>query len=422
MLHIENNDVRKLLYQGCFGLEKESLRITPEGFLSHTPHPFPDDPHIVRDFCENQTEINTSVHHSAEGVVRELSERTEQIQKTLAELPEAELLWPFSNPPYIRSEEDIPIAQFKGAESGNTAYRNYLSDRYGRYVMTLSGIHFNYSFSEELLRAEFACRYDTDFANFRDQFYLELAEKAARFGWIVTAVTAASPVADRSFLEKGLFGGSFFTGMSSIRCSESGYWNFFVPVFRYSDIASYADGIQAYVDNGYLAAPRELYYPIRLKPAGKNSLSSLKGGGVNHIELRMVDLNPLEPAGINLLDVKFIQLFLIWLAAMPPRPMSEREQVYSVQNFKRAAHYDLRTVSIENLSGQSVSFADEGKNMIEAMQKFYKDAPEEVQQILEFDRQKFIVPETRYAWILRKEYADDFVKKGLELAKERQVS
>ena len=103
MLHIENNDVRKLLYQGCFGLEKESLRITPEGFLSHTPHPFPDDPHIVRDFCENQTEINTSVHHSAEGVVRELSERTEQIQKTLAELPEAELLWPFSNPPYIRS-------------------------------------------------------------------------------------------------------------------------------------------------------------------------------------------------------------------------------------------------------------------------------------------------------------------------------
>ena len=102
--------------------------------------------------------------------------------------------------------------------------------------------------------------------------------------------------------------------------------------------------------------------------------------------------------------------------------MSERDQVYSVQNFKRAAHYDLRTVSIENLSGQSVSFADEGKNMIEAMQKFYKDAPEEVQQILEFERQKFIVPETRYAWILRKEYADDFVKKGLELAKERQVS
>lgn len=41
---------------------------------------------------------------------------------------------------------------------------------------------------------------------------------------------------------------------------------------------------------------------------------------------------------------------------------------------------------------------------------------------MEFERQKFIVPETRYAWILRKEYADDFVKKGLELAKERQVS
>ena len=29
------------------------------------------------------------------------------------------------------------------------------SGRYGRYIMTYSGIHFNYSFSEELLKADY---------------------------------------------------------------------------------------------------------------------------------------------------------------------------------------------------------------------------------------------------------------------------
>lgn len=38
-----------LLFQGTFGLEKESLRITPEGCMAHTPHHI-DHPGIVRDF------------------------------------------------------------------------------------------------------------------------------------------------------------------------------------------------------------------------------------------------------------------------------------------------------------------------------------------------------------------------------------
>ena len=72
MLHIEDAQVRQLLLKGNFGLEKESLRIDEAGFLSHTRHPFPDDDHIVRDFCENQTEINTPVTHSAEEAVASL--------------------------------------------------------------------------------------------------------------------------------------------------------------------------------------------------------------------------------------------------------------------------------------------------------------------------------------------------------------
>ena len=69
--------------------------------LSQTAHPFPGDAHIVRDFSENQTEINTGVNESIEAAIEELKGHTRRIQEKLKALTEPELLWPFSNPPYI---------------------------------------------------------------------------------------------------------------------------------------------------------------------------------------------------------------------------------------------------------------------------------------------------------------------------------
>lgn len=182
MLHADHPEVRQLLLKGNFGLEKESLRVDAEGFLVHTSHPFPNDDHIVRDFCENQTEINTPVTHSAAEAVQSLVSYDRQIQKVLKRLPQREYLWPFSNPPYIRNEADIPVARFFGEQAGKTEYREYLSDRYGRYKMTFSGIHVNYSFDDALLREDFALSEEADFDEYRNQLYVALAEKAAAYG------------------------------------------------------------------------------------------------------------------------------------------------------------------------------------------------------------------------------------------------
>ena len=103
MLRVDNDKVRSLLLEGSFGLERESLRITQDGFLAQTPHPFPRDPHLLCDFSENQLEINTGVCGSPQEVVAELEAYDALVQRTLAKLPQPELLWPFSNPPYIRS-------------------------------------------------------------------------------------------------------------------------------------------------------------------------------------------------------------------------------------------------------------------------------------------------------------------------------
>ena len=455
MLHTKEWKVARHLGAGLVGLEKESLRVTPDGYMAMTRDPFTDDPHIVRDFCENQTEINTPALSSVREAIDFLDQYTKKIRRTLAGLKEPELLWPFSNPPYIRRESDIPVAQYEGPEREKTEYRNYLAGRYGKYMMTFSGIHYNYSFSDELLQAEFEARQSAGelgketgagqsaaepggeasdrFRDFKNAFYVSLAAKALSYNWLIVAATAASPLLDCSYAEKGMWGSDIFNGMGSTRCSELGYWNFFTPVLDYRNIEAYAESILGYIRFGLIRSSSELYFPVRLKPAGKYDIAKLAESGVSHIELRMIDLNPLTPVGLDERDAGFIRLLLIYLAAQPDRDLDANEQIQAIRNTKNAARYDLKTVNIvvpgTDHSGQetmdavsaALSVLDDMRRFCEELQRFYPGeeprAFREAFDILEYQRLKFTDPDNRYAWRIRRGYSGGFVQKGLELAR-----
>ena len=118
----------------------------------------------------------------------------------------------------IRPQVDLSLIHI-------SEYREYLSDRYGRYKMAFSGIHLNYSFGEALLRADYELTRTESpdapatFEAYRDQFYVRLAENCVAYSWILTAVMAASPVMDSSFVEKGKIGGDLFQGLATVRLS-----------------------------------------------------------------------------------------------------------------------------------------------------------------------------------------------------------
>ncbi len=414
-LHMEDRTVRELSSKAGIGLERESLRITPDGHMSHTTDPFPGEKYIVRDFCENQTEINTPVSNSVPEVMEELATYHKKIVERLRALPKPEYLWPFSNPPYIVNEEDIPIAKYQGAQHYKQEYREYLSERYGRYKMTFSGIHFNYSFADELLRYNHHYYEEMRFNAYKNTFYLELAAKAQAYNWLVVALTAASPLLDSSYVEKGVYGRDIFNGMGSTRCSELGYWNYFTPILDYSQISNYAESILSYIERGLIRSAAELYFPVRLKSFNEYSPCSLCEGGVSHIELRMIDLNPLTPYGIDERDVRFIQLYLIWLASLPAIPMKANEQVMAIQNTKNAARYDLKTINILLPDGRSLRAADAAEEILKRMKVFYERfGDDEINSILDYQMEKIIIPETRYAWRIRDVYGNDFVEKGLK--------
>ena len=427
MLNTDNKEVRRLLLCGNFGLEKEMLRVTADGMMAHSAHPFAaDEPNITRDFCENQVEINTPIFKSAGEVVDNLAQLTNRIEITLSHTTPREWLWQYSNPPYLKGDDDIPVARFSGEQMAKTTYRNYLSNRYGRHFMTLSGIHFNYSLSGDLLRANYNAltgltvtkgTETEDYRRYQDRLYLDMAANLVEDSWIMTVLTAASPVADGSLFALKEMGTDLFCGIASLRCSKLGYWNDFTPVLDYTGTDAYADSVQRYVDCGLIAAPSELYYPIRLKPRGENTLSSLRRNGVNHIELRMIDLNPLRNEGVDLHDVIFAQLLTVWDAAKPAPALSADRQILCVANFKSAALYDLDGAAIVKADGTRVSLGDAARELLDDMRSFFvgTGAPDSVIEVIDWQRQKIDDPaHYRYADIVRQQFAHGVVARMMD--------
>ena len=382
------------LWGGTFGLERETLRVTADGYMAQSPHPFPNDPHIVKDFCENQAEINTGVHDTAQGAIDELSEHSKRLTAEINK--RGERLWLYSNPPAIKNEDDIPVALYEGDQQGKHSYRLYLAEKYGKYKMTLSGIHVRYSLSEEMLQYSFSHSSYSDFIKFKNHAYLRLAQGLLNYGWLINLLLSASPVCDGSYFSPERLGETVITEYASIRCGKEGYWNNFTPILSYDDILAYADSIQHYLNKGALASVGELYYPIRLKPKGANRLNNLVQNGVNHIELRNIDLNPFAESGLDVRDLQFLELLILWIYANYNDKLSDNDQIRVVENLKNAALYDIDGTMINGKE----TLRKAGLRVLGEMKAFYGEREE-----LEYQIQKLTEPGKRYAERVVAEYA-----------------
>lgn len=417
-LDFKNPNIIKHMLEGHFGLEKESLRVTPEGYLAHTRHPFMDNPNMERDFCENQTELITDVADSVEQAWEQLAVLQKKAAKTLLNLKTGkEYLWAFSNPPYVRGEKDIPIASYQGEMRGKELYREYLAQKYGKKKMLFSGIHLNFSFPQNLLEEGYRDSGYSSFREYQDDIYLELAKKITRYSWLIVYLTAASPVMDGSFFYDEDIGKTVLKDLASPRCSKIGYWNDFVPQLNYDNLQNYVESIETYVRQGQLKEAAELYYPVRLKPSGENTLEHLKTSGVNHIELRMLDLNPLEPVGIRKEDLQFIHLFILYMMSLEDREFLPFEQTMAVKNEKNAARYMEENIWIETGWNSSLPVKHAALHTLSLMKRFWSAFEnQEYLDIIHLQEQKIFCQRERYAVQIRTQYGEEYVKKGIELA------
>ena len=414
------------------GMERETLRINRDGFSALTPHPFPDDPHMERDFCENQLEIITDVYTDVDEMLSEMKAHHQNAMNKIR--PQGEILWPMSNPAYVPSEDEIPIAQYAGERAYKTEYRNYLSKKYGRKKMLYSGIHLNFSIPEAVLEDIYHsnsslhtlyqnhlqhCEIAPDnFTHFKNFSYLYLADKGTEISWFISCLTAASPLMDMSFYG-GKTGETERNKYSSYRIGSDGYWNDFIPILDYSALDKYIESIECLVNDGLICSPSELYIPVRLKNKGESSLEGLRRNGISHIELRMFDLNPLvKDTYIDARDIRFIILLLAYLISKGPEQtlyvhhddFTKESQENAIRNMKNSVFLDEKKARII-YNKKEISVREAARDYLDEMSGFFAGNSYEL-DLIKYQKNKLISGQG-YAEIISKKYAGDFVQEIL---------
>lgn len=351
------NGNSKLLAEGNFGVELESQRVKSTGDLALTPHPsvFGDkaeNPHITTDFSESQIEMVTPSFKSVKEVYASLQEIYDKVKSGIGD----ELLWPLSMPPRLPNEEAIPIAKFSDTEEGREKelYRKGLALRYSKKMQMISGIHYNFSFSEEMIDYLYEQLGDgKDRTVFVNDMYFALIRNFLRYRWLLIYLFGASPFCDPSYYsviykelkviqeccpECCYTIEDLIKRPTSLRVSRFGYSNISQGMHniyfnsleeyiwklkkmmttassKYLELGLYQDEMQVQLNGNVLQKESEFYSPIRPKQnvrKGEQPLDALIERGVEYLEVRILDINPFERLGISLGQMNFLQVFMLY--------------------------------------------------------------------------------------------------------------
>jgi glutamate--cysteine ligase len=322
------------------GIEKESLRVRPDGRLSSVPHPAAlgsalTHPHITTDFSESQLELITAPKAGAEACLAELTQIHQVVCRAIGE----ELLWVSSMPCGLPADDAIPIGQYGRSNIGRakTVYRNGLAHRYGRRMQAISGIHYNWSLP-----------------GLSNTDYFALIRNFRRHGWLLFYLFGASPAVCPSFVAgrtHGLRelrpGTLYLPHATSLRMGRLGYQSEAQASIgaSFNDLDSYGaaledaltrvwpdyerigvqdkDGNYLQLSTTLLQIENEFYGKIRPKctiRSGERPLHAIRERGVEYVEVRLMDLDPFEPIGISAPVCRFLDAFLLHclLGESPP--------------------------------------------------------------------------------------------------------
>jgi len=397
-----------LLRGAQMGVEKESLRVSPDGKLVQTPHPAGlgsplTHPQITTDYSEALAEFITPPLQGVEAILDQLRD----VQRFVySELENDELLWATSMPCVVAGESSIPIAQYGDSNLGQmkTVYRRGLGHRYGRLMQVIAGVHFNYSLPEAFWpvfqQLEGDRRPLQDFISDR---YFGLIRNLQRLGWLVPYLFGASPAVCKSFLSgqpTQLVEFDRYTAYqpyaTSLRMGDIGYQNnqeaetgvkadytsldtyvdsliraITTPCPRYERIGVFVNGRWEQLNANLLQIENEYYSTIRPKQlTGPTEMPALalRRRGVRYVELRSLDVNAYDPLGICEGQLRFLEALLITclLGDSPPIAADERSDIDN--NELRAAQRGRQPDLQLRRHGKDVGLREWGEAVMDSMQ------------------------------------------------------
>jgi glutamate--cysteine ligase len=369
---------RGVLSGGLKGIEREALRVTPEGHISKAPHPPTlgsalTHPHITTDYSEALVELVTPPFAQTWELQQYLCDIHQFVYRHLGD----ELLWVTSMPCVLGGDAEIPIARYGSSNIGRMkhVYRVGLGLRYGRVMQAISGVHFNYSFPEKfwpVLQAISESRQGGQ--PFIDDAYFALLRNYRRFGWLILYLFGVSPAVCRSFfsgreppanLAAHGTGTLFGPAATSLRMSDLGYRNksqagvhvsvnslqeyvrdlsrlISTPHPEYQAHGVLADGEWRQLNANLLQIENEYYSfirPKRIAYSGERPTRALLRAGVQYVEMRSLDVGAFDPVGVNQRKLCFLEAFAALCLLRDSPPLSPEESAHYEDNHVRVASH-----------------------------------------------------------------------------------
>lgn len=403
---ILNKQLQGLFLSGTFGIEKEGQRVLKNGEITKTRHPKSlgnrlNHPYIQTDFAETQLELVTPTVENEQEALRFLQAIHEV---TFKHLDETEWMWPLSIPGVLPEEKDILEAQLSAED---TAYREYLSSKYGKYKQMVSGIHYNFGLPSaffELVKEDGETTEEV-----RNRVYMKLARQFIRYQWLLIYLYGASPIAPQEYFGKE---DALDRPVKSLRTSRYGYVNDSSIQVSFNSIDAYIQTLRHYVDTKQLIAEKEFYSSVRFR--GAKSVVEFLEKGIQYMEFRLFDLNPFALEGIALEDVRFVHLFLmlmLWL-----------DEVDYIQSVKIGQDYTQAISLIHPLD--SAPYQSEGEWLLQQLLEMAdtlslsRSDKELIQQKIEQLQDPKKTIGGRLWQLFEKE--NDMVKIGMSLAKQHK--
>jgi glutamate--cysteine ligase len=425
---------RAVLTGGLKGIEREALRVRPDGHIAQTPHPPAlgsalTHPHITTDYSEALIELVTPPFPSSWELQQYLCDVHQFVYQELGE----ELLWATSMPCVVGGDAEIPIARYGSSNIGRMkhVYRVGLGHRYGRMMQAISGVHFNYSFPAGLWPVLEA----VDGSKLRgqalvDDAYFALLRNYRRYGWVILYLFGVSPAVCRSFFHgrevpatlQSLGRGTVYApNATSLRMSDLGYRNksqagvhvsvnsleeyvrdlsrlISTPHPEYQAIGIEVDGEWRQLSANLLQIENEYYSFIRPKRvafSGERPTRALLRAGVQYVEMRSLDVGAYDPVGVNQRKLLFLEAFaaLCLLRESPPlsADLSAKYEANHATVASRGREHGLALWSEQ----RTLALADWAAEILDQMQGICElldagEASKPYSAALAFQRQKLI--------------------------------
>ena len=426
---IQSLNYKEGLLRGSYGIERETLRVDEVGKLALTKHPEVfeckiNHPYITTDFSESQIELITPPLKTVEEVYSFVNSLYDI---TVLELKN-EYLWPQSMPCSIPDDDLIPIADYGHCESGVGAsdYRRKLLKKYGGKKQLISGIHYNFSFREDLIKDLYEKIGDgKSYRDFRDSIYLKVVRNYLRYRWLLIYLLGGTTTMHESFGEKCVIDldkiskDSFSNeGAISYRNSECGYKNPIDLYPSYNSVKDYVDSVYKFINDKLIDSHKELYTQIRLKAIDNTRfLESLLEEGINYLEIRSIDINPFSKAGISLEDLNFINLFTIYLL-IKDESTYEKWQEEAQNNQNIISMYGQKDVVLYR-DGETISKNNWAISILNEMKEMNNKLCLGKETLIDNMIEKVINPELTYAYRISEMVKEEgFIESHLRLAKE----